>query len=83
MALLPDAVLDRVKNQLLTIQQTCELLGVKSDCLAKWRADRKHLPFIKTSRRQVLYKLDDVLAYLDVCTVPVEPRAGMQKRGQS
>lgn len=55
----------------LTPQQTSELLGVTPATLTNWRSKNLHLPYFKPSGKCVLYRQDDVLAYIESTVTPV------------
>ncbi|RHW76802.1 helix-turn-helix domain-containing protein [Colwellia sp. RSH04] len=59
-------------NKLLTAGETATLLGLKESTLAqqRWRGC-KNLPWVKLNK-SIRYKLADVEAYIERCTVSEE-----------
>jgi excisionase family DNA binding protein len=56
--------LREVKAGLITPDQAAEILEVKPSTLEKWRVTRRfNLPYVKVGRR-VLYRAEDVIAFL-------------------
>ena len=59
--------------QLVTLseEQAADILGFTVKTLQKRRWERKAPPFLKIGRL-VRYRLSDIQAFLDSCTVPVD-----------
>lgn len=59
-------------NKLLTAGETATLLGLKEPTLAqkRWRGDHS-LPWVKLNK-SIRYKLSDIEAYIERCTVSEE-----------
>lgn len=59
----------KTTQKLLTPKEVSEMLRVGVETLNVWRATKRYpLKYVKIGRN-VLYKLDDVLAYIDSRTV--------------
>lgn len=63
--------------KLLNEEEAAERLNVEPATLSKWRCTRRYaLPYVKVGRR-VLYREDDLAAYIEANTVhPACPKAG-------
>jgi predicted DNA-binding transcriptional regulator AlpA len=71
-----DAALKEGPNTFLTSRNVAHILGLKSTVtLARWRCDRKGLPFIRLGPTRVAYRAADVLAYVESKRVEVAPAA--------
>lgn len=55
---------------LLTPAQVSRMTSIPVATLKKWRAQRRHLPYVHMGR-SVYYKADDIRAYIDAHVVHV------------
>jgi hypothetical protein len=71
-----DAALKEGPNTFLSSKNVTRILGLKSTVtLARWRCDRKNLPFIRLGPTRVAYLAADVLAYIESKRVGIGTRA--------
>ncbi len=55
---------NQTKNDLMTLQEVCELLHLKRSTLYSWNTKRL-LPYIKLRNRLVFYRREDILNFVN------------------
>ena len=63
-----------MQDRYLNEKQVAELTGISVNTLRTWRWERAHLPFLKISRRKVMYRESDVLAFMDKKRIEVNDK---------
>jgi predicted DNA-binding transcriptional regulator AlpA len=62
-------------EQLLTLAEAAQVLGLKPATLRAWRLRRKHIPFVELSPRAVRVRWSDIQALIDRRVIPARPEA--------